>query len=60
MPYAAVLATSFPEGHTREDLLATMRADAEGGTDSLGFKALLADEEVLVSYPVSTMIWTKP
>jgi hypothetical protein len=60
MPYAAVLATSFPEDHTREELLATMREDAETGVDSLGFKAQLTDGEVLVSYPVSTMVWTKP
>jgi hypothetical protein len=60
MPYAAVLATSFPEDYTREDLLSLMREDATSGEDRLGFKAELAKDEVLVSYPMSTVIWTKP
>jgi glycine cleavage system aminomethyltransferase T len=41
MPYAAVLATSFPEGHSREELLGLMREDARSGEDRLGFKAQL-------------------
>ncbi|MFA7601787.1 MAG: methyltransferase domain-containing protein [Novosphingobium sp.] len=60
MPYAAVLATSFPEEHGRDELLALMREDAERGEDRLGFAAALADGEVTVSYPMSTVIWTKP
>ena len=60
MPYAAVLATSFPEEHSRDELLAVMRDDAAAGEDRLGFKAELADGEVMVSYPMSTVIWTKP
>jgi ubiquinone/menaquinone biosynthesis C-methylase UbiE len=59
MPYAAVLATSFPEEHSRDELLAIMREDAAGGVDRLGFKAALAGEEVMVSYRMSTLIWTK-
>jgi hypothetical protein len=59
MPYAAVLATSFPEQHSRDELLGLMREDAEHGDDALGFQAQLADGEVLVSYPMSTVIWTK-
>lgn len=60
MPYAAVLTTSFPEEHGREELLAVMRRDAESGKDRLGFHAELADGEVLVSYPMATVVWTKP
>jgi ubiquinone/menaquinone biosynthesis C-methylase UbiE len=60
MPYAAVLATSFPEECSREELLATMREDAEAGADRLGFKAQVTDDQVLVSYPMSTVVWTKP
>ncbi|MBW8755954.1 MAG: methyltransferase domain-containing protein [Sphingomonadales bacterium] len=60
MPYAAVLATSFPEEHSRDELLGLMRADAEAGADELGFKAELAEGEVMVTYPMSTVIWTKP
>ena len=60
MPYAAVLATSFPEEHGRDELLDLMREDAERGEDALGFQARIADGEVMVSYPMSTVIWTKP
>jgi ubiquinone/menaquinone biosynthesis C-methylase UbiE len=60
MPYAAVLATSFPEEYSREELLAAMREDAVKGEDKLGFKAELAEGEVLVTYPMSTVVWTKP
>lgn len=60
IPYEAVLATSFPERFTREELLDLMRKDAEAGRDDLGFKAQVADGQVLVSYPISTVIWTKP
>jgi len=59
MPYAAVLATSFPEKHSREELLGLMRDDALAGSDRLGFKAELADGEVMVTYPMSTVVWTK-
>lgn len=57
MPYEAVLATSFPEDHSREELLALMREDAEAGEDRLGFKAEFADGKVLVTYPMSTLVW---
>lgn len=60
MPYEAVLATSFPEEYTREELLALMREDGEAGQARLGFKAVIGDGKVLVSYPMSTVIWTKP
>lgn len=60
MPYAAVLATSFPEEHTREELLEIMRGDAVSGENRLGFSAELSGGEVLVSYPVSQVVWTRP
>ena len=59
MPYKAVLATSFPEHFTREELLELMREDAESGEDRNGFKAKIVDGDVLVTYPISTIIWTK-
>jgi ubiquinone/menaquinone biosynthesis C-methylase UbiE len=58
MTYASVLATSFPEAHTRKELLEMMREDAAEGGDRLGFKAELRDGEVLVSYPMSQVVWT--
>jgi ubiquinone/menaquinone biosynthesis C-methylase UbiE len=60
MPYEAVLATSFPEQHSREELLALMREDGESGEDRLGFRARLDDGKVMVSYPMTTVIWPRP
>jgi ubiquinone/menaquinone biosynthesis C-methylase UbiE len=60
MPFAAVLATSFPEDHSRDELLGLMRQDALDGADRWGFKAQLREDEVLVTYPVSTLVWSKP
>ncbi len=59
MSFASVLATSFPEHCTREDLLALMREDAVTESDALGFRAALKDGEVLVSYPMSTLVWER-
>lgn len=59
MPYSTVLATSFPEAHTREELLEMMRRDAVEGQDRLGFSAELKDSEVLVSYPMSQVVWVR-
>lgn len=59
MPYEAVLATSHPEHYSREELLEAMRADAQSGDDRLGFKAQLADDRVMVTYSMSTVIWTR-
>lgn len=59
MTYASVLATSFPEARTREELLELMRADATEGADRLGFRAELKDGEVLVSYPMSQVVWVR-
>ena len=59
MAYSAVLATSFPEATTRENLMEIMRQDAAEGEDRMGFRAELGDGEVLVSYPMSQMVWEK-
>lgn len=60
MPYASVLATSFPEAVTRETLLEMMREDAVEGADRHGFNADLRNGEVLVSYPVTQIVWEMP
>ncbi len=60
MPYDAVLATSFPEECSREDLLRLMREDAQSTEDRLGFRAELAGDAVMVSYPMSMIAWTRP
>lgn len=60
MPFEAVLATSHPEGHSREELLGIMRSDALTGMDELGFCAEIRDGSVHVTYQVSSVCWTKP
>jgi ubiquinone/menaquinone biosynthesis C-methylase UbiE len=59
LPYAAVLATSFPDAVGRDDLLDMMREDAVGGADEHGFSAELRDGEVMVSYPMAQVVWVK-
>jgi SAM-dependent methyltransferase len=60
MPFQRVLDTSFPDGHSREELLELMREDAATGEDRLGFRAEMADGQVMVTYPMSTIVWTRP
>jgi ubiquinone/menaquinone biosynthesis C-methylase UbiE len=59
LPFDAILETSFPEDHSRKELLEMMREDAQSGEDRLGFRARLEGGSVLVSYPLSTIVWTK-
>lgn len=59
MSYAAVLETSFPETCTRDQLLAMMREDAVSGEDRLGFRAQIQDCAVMVTYPMSMVVWTR-
>jgi hypothetical protein len=59
MSYASVLATSFPEALTREELLEMMREDAVAGEDRHGFSAELREGEVMVSYPMAQVVWVK-
>lgn len=58
LPYEAVLATSHPEQYSREELLQLMREDALSGDNRLGFKAQLAEDNVMVTYSMSTVVWT--
>jgi len=60
MPFQRVLETSFPDGHSREELLELMREDAATGEDRLGFRAEMAEGQVMVTYPMSTIVWTRP
>jgi ubiquinone/menaquinone biosynthesis C-methylase UbiE len=57
LPLDAVLATSFPEACSIEDLRAMFYEDALSGEDRLGFKARLVGEEIRVSYAQTTAIW---
>jgi hypothetical protein len=59
LPLVPILAASFPESCTVDDLLARFRQDALSGEDRLGFNARMVDDEVRVSYRLTTAIWTK-
>jgi ubiquinone/menaquinone biosynthesis C-methylase UbiE len=55
----AILATSFPEACTLDDLRAMFREDALSGEDELGFGTRLVDDEVRVSYTMTTALWMR-
>lgn len=55
----AILATSFPEACSIEELRAMFEADARAGADELGFKARLVGGDILVSYRQTSAVWRK-
>lgn len=55
----AILATSFPEEYSLDEIRAWFREDALSGQDLLGFGAVLIDGDIKVSYLMSTVIWTR-
>lgn len=55
----AILATSFPEGCSLDEIRAWFREDALSGKDQLGFGAVLIDGDIKVSYPMSTVMWRR-
>jgi ubiquinone/menaquinone biosynthesis C-methylase UbiE len=55
----AVLATSFPEAGSLDKLRALFREDALHAEDRLGFSATLVDDEIRISYRMSTALWTR-
>ncbi|TAL02454.1 MAG: methyltransferase domain-containing protein [Rhodospirillaceae bacterium] len=59
VPLDAVLATSYPVEHSIDDIRQLFKEDAESGRDRLGMNALLADGKLYVSYPMSTLVWSK-
>ena len=59
LPLDAILATSFPESVTIEDIRARFREDALSGEDQLGFSARIIDGAIWVSYPMTTAVWAR-
>ncbi len=59
MAFDPILATSFPQACTIEDLRERMREDALTGEDRLGFSAQIVDGEVRVAYPGVIARWVK-
>lgn len=59
LPLEAVLATSFPETCSLDDIRALLRDDAASGTDRFGLGATVIDGEVYVAYRMSTGLWRR-
>jgi ubiquinone/menaquinone biosynthesis C-methylase UbiE len=59
LPLEAVLATSFPNPGDMETIRALYREDAAGGDDRLGLKASYRDGEIVVSYPMTMVVWRR-
>jgi ubiquinone/menaquinone biosynthesis C-methylase UbiE len=59
LPFDAVLATSFPDDYSRDEIRALFHADAVGGEDRLGLSARLVEGELTVSYPQGIVVWRK-
>jgi ubiquinone/menaquinone biosynthesis C-methylase UbiE len=55
----AILATSFPETCTTEQIKALFVEDALSGKNSLGFSARMINGEVRVAYEMSTVLWPR-
>lgn len=59
LPLEAVLATSFPGDDALEQVRSRFRADALGGTDSLGLRAEFSGEDIMISYPMTVVVWRR-
>lgn len=59
LPLEAVLATSFPERGDLERVRALYREDADSGKDRLGMSAREENGEILVTYPMTTLVWKR-
>jgi ubiquinone/menaquinone biosynthesis C-methylase UbiE len=59
LPLDRILATSFPETCSIEQIKALFREDAISGQNRHGFSARMIDGEVHVSYPMSTVMWAR-
>jgi hypothetical protein len=60
VPLEAVLATSFPEPGDLARVRAHHREDVASGQDRLGMSLREENGDILVSYPMTTVVWEKP
>jgi ubiquinone/menaquinone biosynthesis C-methylase UbiE len=60
VPLEAVLATSFPEPGDLARVRAHYREDVASGQDRLGMSLREENGDILVSYPMTTVVWEKP
>lgn len=59
VPLDAVLAASFPTEHTNAQIAALFREDALSGEDRYGMKATYKGAGIVLSYPMTTVAWTR-
>jgi ubiquinone/menaquinone biosynthesis C-methylase UbiE len=59
LPLEAVLATSYPDPGNLERVRALYREDAVSGQDRLGMNAREENGQILVSYPMTTLVWRR-
>jgi len=57
-PLESVLATSFPEAGVLDKVRALYAADAAGGADALGLAARVEEGRLMVTYPMTLVVWT--
>jgi ubiquinone/menaquinone biosynthesis C-methylase UbiE len=59
LPIEPILAASFPETCTIDDVRALILEDACSGENRLGLSAKVVDGELRVSYPTTTAVWIR-
>jgi ubiquinone/menaquinone biosynthesis C-methylase UbiE len=56
-PLEAVLNTSFPNPGDLEKVRELYRGDARNGVDTLGLRAAFSDDEIMIQYPMTLVVW---
>ncbi len=59
-PLEAVLKTSFPNPGDLQKVRALYRGDAQSGADSLGLRAAISADEIVIQYPMTLVVWRHP
>jgi len=59
LPLESVLATSFPDAGVLDKVRALYAADAATGADSLGLSATVTDGRLMMTYPLTLVVWSQ-
>lgn len=57
MPFESILRASRPTEHSLDEIRALLREDARTGADHWGFSAKLENDDLMVAYPMSIVVW---
>jgi len=60
IPFDAVLATSHPRDHSKDEIRALLEEDARSGKNKLGFQAHFTDGRLMAAYSTSAFRWDRP